>query len=93
MKIRNFKIGWNYVRLYYRKKDSVDIEVPEKYLNKKLDSELKKELVAEIDEKDFHNRKMGWTTLRKSLIDSGNYVVTDKKSGSKRYSIITPSQP
>lgn len=79
-------------RLYYRKKDSVDIEVPEKYLNKKLDSELKKELVAEIDEKDFHNRKMGWTTLRKSLIDSGNYVVTDKKSGSKRYSIITPSQ-
>lgn len=79
-------------KLYYRQKDAVDIEIPEQFIGIKLDSELKTQLVNSIEEKDYHNRKMGWIALRKALIESGKYIVEDKKSGSKRYSVISLSQ-
>ncbi len=76
------------MEFYYRERDVIDIEIPEEYLNKKLDSKAKEELLHLLDEKDLHNRSIGWRGLRKLLDNAGRYQITDTRSKNGRYSVI-----
>lgn len=74
---------------YFREKDKLDIEIPEEYLNRKLDAKAKAELSADIGERDLRNRELGWKGLRKLLIKTGQYQITDMRNKKERCSIIT----
>lgn len=58
------------------------------WLDKPLSKEDKDKLCAELGFKDKWNRLLGWTSIKKSLKFS-MFKVTEKKSGSVRYTIIS----
>lgn len=58
------------------------------WLNKPIGTEEKKVLVAELAVVRSKGQKASWKTIKDMLLDSG-YTISDKKSGSKRYSVIT----
>lgn len=58
------------------------------WINKPLGTEEKKLLVAELAILRSNGKKASWKTIKDILLDAG-YIVADKKSGSKRYSVIT----
>ncbi len=58
------------------KTDSPIIEVPEEYLNRKLVTTEKKELIKLLNLKDCQGRAMGWNNFKKAL-DFNQYEVID----------------
>ena len=60
-----------------------------KWLNKKLDKNGKNNLCDELKLKNPKNKGyLRWTSVKKILIDNG-YEVTEKRSGSNRWTIIS----
>lgn len=76
------------MEFYYRERDVFDIDIPKEYLDRKLDSKAKEELLQIIDVRDLRNRSIGWRALRKLLDEAGHYQVTDTRSKKERYSVI-----
>ena len=70
----------------------VDSEIIGGYLGIRLDKEAKKRLREDLGFKDERGRLIGWPKLAKEL-EANGYLVKDGKSGSKRYSIITRTDP
>lgn len=66
----------------------------DKYINKPLTTEIKEELIDELDIRNNRNSKMKWPSIKKIIINSG-YEVDDKieliDGSRKRVSIITNS--
>ena len=75
--------------LYHYDKDEEDIIVlKDKWLNKKLYTEDKNELVLELNIKK-DGKLIKWTTI-KTMLDHSGYIVQEKKvKGGKRYVIIS----
>ena len=68
--------------------DIEHIVIPEQYLNKPLKKEDKDALCTEIGLKNSYGRVLGWTSIKK-IIMNDNYIVNDKKSHNEgRYTII-----
>lgn len=63
-------------------------EQMQSWLDKPLSKEDKDKLCAELGFKDKWNRLLGWKAIKKSLTFS-MFKVTEKKSGSVRYTIIS----
>lgn len=58
------------------------------WLGKPIGTEEKKVLVDALKVVRCQGKKASWKTVKDMLLDAG-YTVADKKSGSKRYSVIT----
>ena len=77
--------------LYLLDKEELDyfneINLEEKWLYTKLYKKDKETLCKKLDLRDDRNRLIGWTTIKKILVDNG-YVVSEKKNNNVRFSII-----
>lgn len=69
--------------LHYISQDKIS-----KWLAMPLTVSDKNKICAELDFRDKRGRLVGWTTIKKSLKYFG-YEVTEKKSGSERFTIIS----
>jgi len=61
--------------------------IPDGYLDKKLFSEDKSELVSVLDIRNKNNRRVGWNSVKSYLIDN-DYTITEGRERDRRYSII-----
>ena len=64
-----------------------EIKVPERYLNKQLNSEEKRQLCLDLNLRNEQGRLFRWTSVRELLIEAG-YSIADSRSNNRRYSII-----
>ena len=64
-----------------------EVNLSNKWLYKKLYKEDKDVLCSELGIRDDRGRLVGWTTVKKILVDNG-YVVSEKKNNNIRFSII-----
>ena len=76
--------------LYLLNNEAIDeIFLPKVWLNRPLNAEDKKRLCHELEFKDKKNgRVLGWTSVKPLLVANG-YRVTDGRTNSSRYSIIS----
>ena len=66
-----------------------ELKLHDRWLGIPLDKNGKNNLCDELKLKNHKNgRQLNWTSVKKILIDNG-YEVTEKKSGSKRWTIIS----
>lgn len=63
------------------------VQVPDNYLDKRLFTEDKRELLSLLDLRNKNNRPIGWESLKSILIDN-EYTIEDGRYQSKRYVII-----
>ena len=64
------------------------IKVPNDFLDRDLFTEEKAELCAILNIHDSKGRRVGWTTVRKKLVDAG-YTLTDRRYNSRRCVVIS----
>ena len=64
------------------------IKVPTDYLDRDLFTEEKAELCAILNIHDSKGRRVGWTTVRKNLVEAG-YTLTDRRYNSRRCVVIS----
>lgn len=64
-----------------------EVNLSNKWLYKKLYKEDKDGLCSELGIRDDRGRLVGWTTVKKILVDNG-YIVSEKKNNNIRFSII-----
>lgn len=77
--------------LYLPTDKIIEINVPDEYLNKRLFSEEKEQLVKTLNLRDpSNNRLYKWPTVNKLLIQM-DYVITEGRQNSKRYVEIRPA--
>lgn len=64
-------------------------QMEDKWLNKPLSADDKKELVNVLKCVRFQGRKASWKTVKDTLENEGGYTIKKKRIGSKEYPIIT----
>lgn len=64
------------------------IKVPNDFLDRDLFTEEKAELCAILNIHDSNGRKVGWTTVRKKLMEAG-YTLTERRYNSRRCTVIS----
>ena len=64
------------------------IKVPTEFLNRDLYSEDKSELCEILNIHDNKGRRVGWTTVKKKLIDTG-YILTERHPNNRRCTVIS----
>lgn len=64
------------------------IKVPTDFLDRDLFTEEKKELCAILNIHDSNGRRVGWTTIKKKLMEAG-YTLTGRRYNSRRCVVIS----
>lgn len=64
------------------------IKVPNDFLDRDLFTEEKAELCAILNIHDSKGRRVGWTTVRKKLMEAG-YTLTERRYNSRRCTVIS----
>lgn len=64
------------------------IKVPSEFMDRDLFTEEKSELCAILNIHDSNGRRVGWTTVKKKLVEAG-YKVTERRYNSRRYAVIS----
>lgn len=74
--------------LFCLNQSEAEIEVPQEFLNRPLFKEDKDMLCNQLSIRDNGRRIVGWTTVKKKLIENG-YYIRQKKTQGRRVDIIT----
>ena len=74
--------------VYIYSQDEVEIDLPARFLNRRLYVEDKEELATLLNIRNENSRLCKWPTIKKHLCDQ-DYIVTEGKQ-KRRYSIIQP---
>ena len=64
------------------------IKVPAEFMDRDLFTEEKKELCERLNIHDSRGRVVGWTTVKKRLVDTG-YILTERRYNSRRCVVIS----
>ena len=64
------------------------ITVPSEFMDRDLFTEEKSELCAILNIHDSNGRRVGWTTVKKKLVEAG-YKVTERRYNSRRCTVIS----
>lgn len=68
------------------------IQVPKEFLGKELYSEEKERLSCILDLKDKNGRQLKWNSIKKMLLENGDYEIVEKRRANRRYAVITKTE-
>lgn len=69
--------------------DKSVLEIPQEFMDRPLFHEDKQALCRALEMRDKNGRTVGWTTVRKKLMESEDYFLNEGKRGNKRYAYIS----
>ena len=69
--------------------DKSVLEIPQEFMDRPLFHEDKQDLCRALEMRDKNGRTVGWTTVRKKLMESEDYFLNEGKRGNKRYAYIS----